>query len=68
METINCISIHHTAPNIAVSDKEYESDYLNFVRNLRRIRRRQLIKDIIFVIVFSVAVVFRAYVFLEYGI
>lgn len=61
------ISIHHSAP-IRNKEYKYKSDYLEFIHNLKVIHRKRLIKDIILMIVFGVVMVFRAYVFLEYGI
>ncbi len=62
------ISIHHSAP---IRDecayyrkgKKYTCEEYS-----KLVRRKQLIKDVVLMIVFGAIVVFRAYVFLEYGI
>lgn len=66
MKNIDYISIHHSSPDRTISVDR--PDYLTFIRNLKIMRRKQLLKDVVFMILFGVVMMFRAYIFFKYGV
>lgn len=62
------ISIHHSAPMKGEWIYYRKGKKYTYEEYFKLIRRQQLIKEIILITLFSVVMVFRAYVFLEYGI
>lgn len=64
----NYISIHHSAPNKGEFAYYKKGKVYRYEEYCKMVRRKQQIKDIILITVFGVFVIFRAYVFFEYGI
>ena len=62
------ISIHHLAPMRGEWAYYKKGKKYTYQEYCKLIRRQQLIKEITLFTVFGVFVLFRAYVFLEYGI
>ena len=62
------ISIHHSAPMKGEWIYYRKGKKYTYEEYRKLIRRQQLIKEIVLITLFSVFMVFRAYVFLEYGI
>ena len=65
---MNNILIHHSVPandKLAYYRKGKEYTYEEYSK---LIYRKQLVKDVVFVTVVGVVMVFRAYVFCKYGI
>lgn len=62
------ISIHHSAPMKGEWIYYRKGKKYTYEEYCKLIRRQQLVKEIVLITLFGVVIVFRAYVFLEYGI
>lgn len=62
------ISIHHSAPMKGEWIYYRKGKKYTYEEYCKLIRRQQLVKEIVLITLFGVVMVFRAYVFLEYGI
>lgn len=62
------LSIHHLAPIREKFSYYRKGKKYTYEEYSKLMRRKQLIKDIALLVVFGVVVVFRTYVFFEYGI
>ena len=62
------ISIHHSAQTKGKWTYYRKGKKYTYEEYCKLIRRQQLIKEIVLITLFSVVMVFRAYIFLEYGI